>query len=455
MFKGIGKRLLAAMVGLALFSGLVFGIYITLIYQPGQPALTTLLHITFAVLVVSLAAAGTAFIVARTVSAPLNELTVLAERIVPGETSPKAIPAGEDETGELGHAFNKMVERFSVNHIQLTSQRDRMGLILSRMGDGILVLDGKGGITSINPAAEKIFNLEPGKACGSSFIEAVRDYELEQPVRRCLKTKQAQQEYLDLKDKNLYLGLVVTPLVSEPGCLVLLQDLSRLKKLETVRRDFIANLSHELRTPVASIKLMAETLKDGAMNDRQVSDDFLGRIASEAVKMAEIVEGMTTLSRIESGEVRLNKKPVDILGLIGQVFERLKPQVEARHLQFETDLHQTDLTVMADALQLEQVIYNVLHNAVKFTPEGGRIKASAVKEGAALTVCIQDNGPGIAPDELERIFERFYKADKSRHGGGTGLGLAIARHIIESHCGRIWANSRPGSGCRICFSLPL
>jgi len=455
LFKGIGRRLLLAVVGLVLFSGLVFSIYIILIYQPGQSALITLLHIALVVLVLIMAAAGAAFVAGRTVTVPLNELTALAERTAPGKTGLKAVPAGEDETGELGHAFNKMVERFNLSHIQLTGERDRMGLILSRMGDGILVLDGKGGITSINPAAERIFNLEPGKACGLSFIEAVRDYELERPVRRCLKSKHPQQEYLDLKDKGLYLGLVVTPLVSEPGCLVLLQDLSRLKKLETVRRDFIANLSHELRTPVASVKLLAETLKEGAIDDRQVSTDFLGRIASEAGKMADIVEGMTTLSRIESGEVRLNKKPVEISGLIGQAFERLKPQMEIKHLQYETDLQQAGLTAMADAVQLEQVIYNVLHNAVKFTPEGGRIKAGAFCKGAGLTVCIEDTGPGIAPDELERIFERFYKADKSRTGGGTGLGLAIARHIVESHGGRIWAQSQPGRGSRICFSLPL
>ncbi|MBN1369928.1 MAG: HAMP domain-containing protein [Dehalococcoidaceae bacterium] len=455
MFKGIGKRLLLASVGLAAFGGLVFGVYIILIYQPGQSSLVTILHVVFMVLIVSLAAAGTAFIAGRTVAAPLEELTALAGRISPGETGLKAVPSGEDETGELGHAFNKMVERFNSSHIRLSSERDRMGLILSRMGDGILVLDGKGAITSINPAAERIFNLEPGKACGLSFIEAVRDYELERPVRRCLKSKQPQQEYLDLKDKGLYLGLVVTPLVSEPGCLVVLQDLSRLKKLETVRRDFVANLSHELRTPVASVKLLAETLNEGAIDDRQVSADFLSRIAGEAGKMAEIVEGMTTLSRIESGDVRLNKKPVEIPKLIHQAFERLKSQMEVKRLEYETDMQQADLTAMADAIQLEQVVYNILHNAVKFTPEDGRVKVSAFKEGPNLTVCIEDTGPGIAPDELERIFERFYKADKSRAGTGTGLGLAIARHIVEFHGGRIWAHSIPGRGSRICFSLPL
>jgi len=455
LFKGIARRFLLAVAGLTFLSGLVFGVYIMLIYQPGQPAAATMLHVGLMVLILGLAAAGAAFVTGRAVTAPLNQLTALAECIAPGETGLKAVPAGEDETGELGHAFNKMVERFNSSHAQLSSERDRMGLILSRMGDGILVLDGKGGITSINPAAERVFNLEPGKACGLSFIEAVRDYELERPVRRCLKSKQPQQEYLDLKDKGLYLGLVVTPLVSEPGCLVLLQDLSRLKKLETIRRDFIANLSHELRTPVASVKLLAETLKEGAIDDRQVSDDFLSRIAGEAGKMAEIVEGMTTLSRIESGEVKLNKKPADIPRLIAQAFERLKPQMDFKRLQYETDIQQAGLTAMADAVQLEQVVYNILHNAVKFTPEEGRIKASAFIQGANLTVCIEDTGPGIAPDELERIFERFYKADKSRSGIGTGLGLAIARHIVEFHGGRIWAHSHPGRGSRICFSLPL
>jgi len=306
----------------------------------------------------------------------------------------------------------------------------------------------------INPSAENIFGISAKIGQGMSFIEAVRDYELEKPVRQCLKTKKPQQEYLDLRNRGLYLGMIVTPLATEPGCLVLVQDLSRLKKLEIIRKDFIANVSHELRTPVSSIKLLSETLENGALEDPAVSLKFLKQINQEAGKLEGIVQGMTTLAQIESGEGRLKKKPVDICKLAGQAAERLREMADRNGQELEVILPGNEVMVMADASQLEQVIYNITHNAIKFTPHGGKVKIQVTCDGLQVVVSISDTGCGIDPSDLERIFERFYKVDKSRNSRGSGLGLAISRHIIEAHGGHIWAESDPNMGSRVSFSLP-
>jgi two-component system phosphate regulon sensor histidine kinase PhoR len=180
----------------------------------------------------------------------------------------------------------------------------------------------------------------------------------------------------------------------------------------------------------------------------------MGRIASEAEKLAGIVEGMTNLARIESGEMRLKKQPVEIGAVINRAYQRLAEQITQKGLEYGFQSAE-NITVMVDEIQIEQVVYNLLDNAIKFTPRGGQLVVTVAMANRNLLVSVQDTGEGIDPDDINRIFERFYKADKARSSGGSGLGLAIARHIIEAHGGRIWAESQPGHGSLICFTLPL
>ncbi|MDD3265253.1 MAG: ATP-binding protein, partial [Dehalococcoidales bacterium] len=255
---------------------------------------------------------------------------------------------------------------------------------------------------------------------------------------------------------GLYLGMVVTPLATEPGCLVLIQDLSRLRKLQLIRKDFIANVSHELRTPVSSIKLLSETLRDGASDDPAVSGRFLNQLVEDAGKLDEIVQGMTTLARIESGEARLVKKPVDIGAVAKNAVSRLQGLADDKKIVLKTLIPPEQMMVMADPAQLEQVFYNIIHNGLKFTSSGGEVVTRIYCDHHQLLASISDTGIGIEPADLERIFERFYKADKAHSGQGSGLGLAISRHIIEAHGGRIWAEPTPEDhGSRISFSLPV
>ncbi len=455
MFASIRSKLIAAFVAFALVCGLAFLVYLFFIFDSRYPPLIIAVQILLLTLVLGLAGSVLAYMLGSAVTAPIRELSRIISGLTPDQIHTRIGQVKEDETGELAHSFNTLADKLQDALEDLASQRDRINLILSRMGDGIIAVDGEGCITAINQAAEHILGIDPETAVGRSFIETVRDYELDRPVRSCLKTKKSQQEYIDLRSKRLYLGLLVSPLVSEPGCLVLIQDLSRLKKLEAIRRDFVANISHELRTPVASISLLSETLKDGAIDDTGVSRDFLAQMHSEIEKLGQIVDGMSTLARIESGEAKLVKKPVDISALVERVVENMKPVAGKAGLELNCCLLDEPLEVQADAGQIEQVLQNILHNATKFTPPGGRVEASVSLKDGQLLVTVSDTGKGISPENLERIFERFYKIDKSRTGGGTGLGLAIARHLIEAHDGKIWAESTPGKGTCISFTLPL
>jgi len=251
------------------------------------------------------------------------------------------------------------------------------------------------------------------------------------------------------------LGVIVTPFQGEPGCVVLVQDLSELRKLETIRRDFIANLSHELRTPIASLKVLTETLRDGAIEQPSVAKDFLDKMNAEVDRLAQMVQEMGDLSRIESGEAPLQRRPVNIADIVARVVERLKAQSERAGLRLETQIASALPQVLADEGRIEQVLLNLIHNAIKFTPPGGRIDITAKLYGNKLSVSVSDTGVGISPDDLPRVFERFYKADRARAGGGTGLGLAIARHVVEAHGGLIWAESVEGKGSTFSFTLPL
>jgi two-component system phosphate regulon sensor histidine kinase PhoR len=222
-----------------------------------------------------------------------------------------------------------------------------------------------------------------------------------------------------------------------------------------VRQDFISNISHELRTPIASVKAIAETLNEGAIEDPSVAKDFLNKINAETDRLAQMVQELSELSRIESGEAPLQKRLFSIADAVEHAVDRLRPQADRAGLYTETNFVPNLPKVLADEDRIEQVLVNIIHNAIKFTPSGGKIVISTKRDNNNIMVSVTDTGIGIPADDLPRIFERFYKADKSRSGGGTGLGLAIARRIVEAHGGKIWAESVQGKGATFTFTLPV
>lgn len=253
-------------------------------------------------------------------------------------------------------------------------------------------------------------------------------------------------------DGNVYLARSI-PLPGPPSLIALtVEDVTELQRLGRARRDFVANISHDLRTPIATIQLLVETLQAGAMEKPKKRTKLLDGIASQTLTLQQLAQELMDLSMIESGRMPLRLVETPLSHIIDPAIARLMSQIERQHLQLvrQYDPH---LQVLADAESLQRVLQNLLHNAIKFTPEGGVVAIGARATPDEVQVFVRDTGPGIPPEHLDRIFERFYKTDSSRTSGGSGLGLAIARHIVEGHGGRIWAESAPGEGATFYFTL--
>ncbi len=327
--------------------------------------------------------------------------------------------------------------------------------LLSLIEEGVFVLNERREILYMNQAAVYIFEVAGDQNRSMSFIEAVRDYECDALVKKCISTGLPQTASVKVRGKNQYLDLKVSPDTEKHSYIVIVKDLSEKRHLEEIRRDFISNVSHEFRTPISSIKLIAETLADGAPADGEVYQDFLHKINIEADKLAHMTDELTELSRIENDEVLLNRDILKIDALIRQVVMRLQAQADKKNLKLNLEIEPGLPDLVIDQYRIEQVLLNIIHNAIKFTDPGGSIGARVKKQESEVLFAVSDTGIGIAADELPRIFERFYKVNRARDDEGSGLGLAISRHIINAHGGRIWAESVEGKGSTFFFTLPF
>ena len=334
----------------------------------------------------------------------------------------------------------------------LEAEHSKLAAVLDQMTDGVLIADAAGRVTFLNPAAGKLFGMPD--APGRTVAEVVRQHQLVEAWRRCQESGEMQTEAVEIPARRQFLQLFAIPERQTGGSLLLVQDLTRVRRLETVRRDFISNVSHELRTPLASLKALTETLRDGALEDPQAAPRFLGRIEIEVDALTQMAQELLELTRIESGQVPLELKEISPSGLLNSSADRMRAQAERTGLVLRVEETANLPAVRADAPRLEQVLVNLIHNAVKFTRPGGEVILSAQADGDFVRFAVCDTGVGIPEDDLARIFERFYKADRARSGGGTGLGLSIARHIVEMHGGRIWAESVEGRGSTFFFTIP-
>jgi two-component system phosphate regulon sensor histidine kinase PhoR len=246
------------------------------------------------------------------------------------------------------------------------------------------------------------------------------------------------------------------PIPSEetPLILVVLRDVTEFRRTEAVRRDFVANVSHDLRTPIASLKALVETLLDGALEDQSVAREFLSRMEVEVDDLVRLVEELLQLSRVEAGQIELRIVPGNIGDVMRRVAERLRAQASLKEIEIAVDIPEDLPLADFDPERVEQVLVNLVQNAIKFTPKSGLTVLSATSSEREIVVEVRDSGPGLDPLDVERVFERFYKADRSRAASGSGLGLAIAKHMIQLHGGRIWVESDYGRGATFKFSLP-
>lgn len=355
------------------------------------------------------------------------------------------------ELGKLASAVNAQLLSRNTYLATSESQRARLSAILDQLTDGVIIADADGSVQFANPAAERLFGSPLARR---SVAEAIRHHLLVDAWRRCRETGEPQSESVEIPASRQFLQLIVVPdRGTRGGTLLLVQDLTRVRRLETVRRDFISNLSHELRTPLASLKALTETLQDGALADAEAGPRFLERIHTEVDALTQMAQELLDLSKIESGQVELVLRRVYPLSVLNSARDRMHVQAERAGVELTVETG-TPREVHADAARLEQVLVNLIHNAVKFTRRGGSVTLSAKEEKGAVVFSVRDTGAGIPSDDLPRIFERFYRVDKSRAGSGTGLGLSIAKHIVEAHGGRIWAQSREGQGSVFSFSIP-
>jgi two-component system phosphate regulon sensor histidine kinase PhoR len=397
-----------------------------------------------------------ALLFAERTAQPVRRLTRVAERLAEGDLSARLFPTTRDEVGQLTRAFNHMAQQLREKVATLAEEQERLAAVLEHMADGVLITDGTGRVRLINPAAAQLLDTNETRARGRSFAEVVRHHQLIDMWRRCRELEEEQVEAVEVSHLGLFVQAIVTPFreMDAQGYLVILQDLTRVRRLETVRRDFISNISHELRTPLAGLKALVDTLRGGAMDDPPAAERFLDRMDAEVDALTQMVQELLELSRIESGQAPLRLAPTPVAEVILPPVDRLLPQAERAGLSLSTNLAPELPLVRVDAERVRQVVTNLVHNAVKFTPPEGRVTVSVEHQGREVVVSVQDTGVGIPASDLPRIFERFYKADRARSGGGSGLGLAIAKHIVQSHGGRIWAESIEGQGSTFYFSLP-
>jgi two-component system phosphate regulon sensor histidine kinase PhoR len=398
-----------------------------------------------------------AWFVTRMTTRPIRELTRAAQKIASGEFGHRLSVGTRDESGQLAHAFNEMSEKLREMLATVSEDKARLTGILDNMADGVLLTNAEANIVLTNTAARNLLNIEADNTEGRPLIEVVREFEFNELLSTCLETGREQIAQFESSLSNRFLRVIAIPFSNDRpgGALLLIQDLTEVRSLQTMRREMVGNISHEFRTPLAAIKAMVETLRDVAVDDREAARDFLSRIEVEVDRMTQLVAELTELSRIETGKAELELEPMDISGLVEEAVAQLRPQAERQKLALETSLASGLPSVTVDKERVRQVMVNLIHNAIKFNRPGGNIRITTKSSGEAVSIEVTDTGIGIAREDLPHIFERFYKGDKSRAGQGSGIGLAIAKHVVESHGGNIQVESEEGKGTTFTINLPL
>ena len=414
-------------------------------------------QVAIAAIVAGALMSGAGWFVAQRIGSALRDVRRQAVAIASGELDVFVEPAPTQELGDLGRAFNAMTATLRGTLTELERVRARLEATLANLSDGVVITDERGHVVLANNAALELLAVR-GAVTGEPLVEVGRDHELAELVNQALSRRDEPGEREIHHGRSGRILQAVARRLDAAGeriGVVVLRDLTELRRLEGIRRDFVANVSHELRTPLTSIRALVETLEAGALYDPEVSSEFLNRIISEVDRLALLVDELLDLARLESGRVRLNLEPVDPESVISHALDRLAPHTERARLVVDFDVEPLTPTVEADRSRIDQVLLNLVHNAIKFTPGGGSITLTAAPAGGFVEFRVRDTGVGVNPDDLPRLFERFYKVDRARRSQGTGLGLAIAKHIVQVHGGTIWAESNYPKGTVFVFRLPV
>ena len=368
---------------------------------------------------------------------------------------------GNKDRRSFASSFNVMARKMRSNLKDLESERSKLSAVLETMNDGVIVADSEAKITLMNPSAQLLLGFtEDGyrKLTNASDYDSlghIWDHELRTMILNTVNNAESHNQDILLQPNKNVVNAITTPInhLGTEGVLVTLRNITEYRNVENTRREFVSNVSHELRSPLASIKALIETLMDGAIKDKSVSADYLSRINTDVDRMNQLVGELLELSTLESGLVHMDIQNVNINDSIFNVVRSLDHKANGKNIDIAYPNPSIDLEVLADKRKMIQVIINLLDNAIRFTPENGKILISTSQIGDMVEISIEDNGIGISTEDQKHVFERFYKVDPSRTGSGTGLGLAIAKHIVMAHSGNISLDSKPGEGSKLSFKL--
>ena len=386
-----------------------------------------------------------------------------ARRVAEGELGYRATLAspsssqhpGQRPAQDLAEAFNAMSGAIAARVRRLETELYQLETAIDTMADGVVVIDSDARVTLINRAAEWMLAVNAQTALGRPLAQALRDHEALRLASSAAESGQIHSADVELLHQRRFLNIIATPMSGHgrKDVLLTLHDITSLRQIETTRREFVSNVSHELRSPLASANAMVEALEAGALDDREMAHEFLNRISDDITRMAALVNELLELSRLESGQMPIHLSPVSVGDVIDGTVERFSFAAASMGVELARRVPADLPYAMAEEGKLSQALTNLVENALRFTPDGGRITFSAECDRQWVKVAVADTGVGIPREHLSHIFERFYKVDRSRRDGGTGLGLAIVKHLIQAHGGEVSATSVEGEGSEFVLKL--
>ena len=424
-------------------------------------------------LVMVLLAGLLALLITQWVTRPVRHISDVAQRITRGELHARASITSRDEVGVLGRTINTMAEQLERRVQELEVQRNQARAILESMVEGVCAIDRNGRILWLNPSAQRLLGIDSHQVSEKRFTELFRQPVIDQLVADVLaKHRPAACEARAFTPQERVIRFQAAPCdggvadrtsgkrsatQTEAALVLVAQDVTEMRRLDQMRREFVVDVSHELKTPLTSIQSLVETLLNGALEDHTHNRRFISLIEEDAKRLTRLIDDLLELSQIESKAVPPAFQPVAIRRMIEELADRVRQPMQERHVTLDIAIPHDAPQVRGDPERLRQVFLNLLDNAITFNKPGGSITVTAIPNGDTLRVAVEDGGIGIPASDLPRIFERFYRVDKarSRELGGTGLGLSIVKHLVELHQGGVEVESEPGVGSRFTITLPL
>jgi len=429
------------------------------IYKTLDESRSIILRATFLALFVTIILG---YFIAKSITGPINDVTIKAEQMAKGDFEQVVEVRSDDEIGQLASMFNHLTARLQAVLQEVRSEKQKMDTIITYMADGLIATTIEGKIIHANPKAMEMLKIEKDISLEKSFNEIFNCYDEQLKIEELLKDPEdlTGNRMVDIGN-GVILQASYAPFMNQNGVLggiiIVFQDVSNHQKLEKMRKEFVANVSHELKTPLTTIKSYTETLLDGVIDNKELAVSFLQVVDSETERMARLVRDLLQLSNLDFQQSNWNKNIVNVNKIIEKTMLKLEVSVKNKDQQIQYNLSECDINIYADEDRIEQVFLNLLSNCIKYTPEGGKINIDIQAHENMVELKIKDNGIGIPKEDLPRIFERFYRVDKarSRELGGTGLGLSIAQQIVESHEGTIEIFSEEGKGTEVVTKLPI